>query len=68
MWFPVRFFAEKCDKAGVDAIVAEGFEAAGHNGREETTTLSLIPSVREVTRLPLLAAGELPQDSRCWQP
>jgi enoyl-[acyl-carrier protein] reductase II len=50
-------FAEKCDKAGVDAIVAEGFEAGGHNGREETTTLSLIPSVREVTRLPLLAAG-----------
>lgn len=50
-------FAEKCDKAGVDAIVAEGFEAGGHNGREETTTLSLIPSVREATRLPLLAAG-----------
>jgi enoyl-[acyl-carrier protein] reductase II len=51
------FFAEKCEAAGVDAIVAEGFEAGGHNGREETTTLSLIPSVRKVTGLPLLAAG-----------
>ena len=50
-------FAEKCDAAGVDAIVAEGFEAGGHNGREETTTLTLIPSVRKVTKLPLLAAG-----------
>jgi enoyl-[acyl-carrier protein] reductase II len=50
-------FAEKCEAAGVDAIVAEGFEAGGHNGREETTTLTLIPSVRKVTRLPLLAAG-----------
>jgi enoyl-[acyl-carrier protein] reductase II len=51
------FFAEKCEAAGVDAIVAEGFEAGGHNGREETTTLSLIPSVRKATSLPLLAAG-----------
>lgn len=51
------FFAEKCEAAGVDAIVAEGFEAGGHNGREETTTLSLIPSVRKATNLPLLAAG-----------
>ena len=50
-------FAEKCEAAGVDAIVAEGFEAGGHNGREETTTLALIPSVRKVTKLPLLAAG-----------
>ena len=50
-------FAKKCEDAGVDAIVAEGFEAGGHNGREETTTLSLIPSVRAVTNLPLLAAG-----------
>lgn len=50
-------FAAKCDAAGVDAIVAEGFEAGGHNGREETTTLSLIPSVRETTTTPLLAAG-----------
>lgn len=51
------FFAQKCEAAGVDAIVAEGFEAGGHNGREETTTLSLIPSVRKATKLPLLAAG-----------
>ena len=50
-------FAQKCEAAGVDAIVAEGFEAGGHNGREETTTLALIPSVRKVTGLPLLAAG-----------
>jgi enoyl-[acyl-carrier protein] reductase II len=50
-------FAEKSEAAGVDAIVAEGFEAGGHNGREETTTLTLIPSVRKVTALPLLAAG-----------
>ncbi len=50
-------FAEKCEAAGVDAIVAEGFEAGGHNGREETTTLTLIPLVRKVTGLPLLAAG-----------
>lgn len=51
------FFAAKCEAAGVDAIVAEGFEAGGHNGREETTTLALIPSVRKATSLPLLAAG-----------
>jgi len=51
------FFAAKCETAGVDAIVAEGFEAGGHNGREETTTLTLIPSVRKATKLPLLAAG-----------
>lgn len=51
------FFAQKCEDAGVDAIVAEGFEAGGHNGREETTTLTLIPSVRKATNLPLLAAG-----------
>lgn len=51
------FFAKKCEDAGVDAIVAEGFEAGGHNGREETTTMALIPSVRKVTNLPLLAAG-----------
>lgn len=50
-------FAEKSEAAGVDAIVAEGFEAGGHNGREETTTLTLIPSVRKATGLPLLAAG-----------
>lgn len=50
-------FALKCVEAGVDAIVAEGFEAGGHNGREETTTLTLIPQVRRVTDLPLIAAG-----------
>ncbi|MDO9615412.1 MAG: nitronate monooxygenase [Bacteroidota bacterium] len=50
-------FALKCGEAGVDAIVAEGFEAGGHNGREETTTFTLIPAVRKVTSLPLLAAG-----------
>lgn len=50
-------FAQKCEEAGVDAIIAEGFEAGGHNGREETTTLCLIPAVRQVTSLPLIAAG-----------
>jgi enoyl-[acyl-carrier protein] reductase II len=50
-------FAVKCEEAGVDAVVAEGFEAGGHNGREETTTMSLIPAVRKATTLPLLAAG-----------
>ena len=50
-------FARKCEEAGVDAVVAEGFEAGGHNGREETTTLCLIPAVRRATSLPLIAAG-----------
>lgn len=50
-------FAKKCEEAGVDAIVAEGFEAGGHNGREETTTLALIPEIKKVTNLPLMAAG-----------
>lgn len=50
-------FAQKSEEAGVDALVAEGFEAGGHNGREETTTLSLIPQVRESSDLPLMAAG-----------
>lgn len=50
-------FAKKAEDAGVNAIVAEGFEAGGHNGREETTTFCLIPSVREETTLPLIAAG-----------
>ena len=50
-------FARKCEEAGVDAIVAEGFEAGGHNGREETTTMCLIPHVRRSTSLPLIAAG-----------
>lgn len=50
-------FALKCQEAGVDAVVAEGFEAGGHNGREETTTLCLIPSVRQAIHIPLIAAG-----------
>ena len=50
-------FARKCEEAGVDAIVAEGFEAGGHNGKEETTTMCLIPEVRQSTTLPLMAAG-----------
>lgn len=50
-------FARKCEEAGVDAVVAEGFEAGGHNGREETTTFCLIPAVRRATSLPLIAAG-----------
>lgn len=50
-------FAVKCQDAGVDAVVAEGFEAGGHNGREETTTLCLIPAVREKLSIPLIAAG-----------
>ena len=50
-------FAKKSEEAGVDAVVAEGFEAGGHNGREETTTLALIPQVREAISLPLIAAG-----------
>lgn len=50
-------FAKKCEEAGVDAVVAEGFEAGGHNGREETTTMTLIPQVRDAVSLPLIAAG-----------
>ena len=50
-------FAKKCVDAGVDAIVAEGFEAGGHNGREETTSLCLIPMVRKSVDIPLIAAG-----------
>lgn len=50
-------FALKSQDAGVDAVVAEGFEAGGHNGREETTTFCLIPAVREVIDIPLIAAG-----------
>lgn len=50
-------FAVKCEAAGVDAVVAEGFEAGGHNGKEETTTMCLIPAVRRATDLPLIAAG-----------
>ncbi|PCE65051.1 NAD(P)H-dependent flavin oxidoreductase [Sediminicola luteus] len=50
-------FALKAQEAGVDAIVAEGFEAGGHNGRDETTTLTLIPTVKEKINIPLIAAG-----------
>ena len=50
-------FARKCEEARVVAVVAEGFEAGGHNGREETTTFCLIPAVRSATTLPLIAAG-----------
>lgn len=54
---PGTKYALKAADAGVDAIVAEGFEAGGHNGREETTTLCLIPKVKEEINLPLIAAG-----------
>ena len=50
-------FAKKCMEAGVDAIVAEGFEAGGHNGREETTTMCLIPMITEQVSIPVIAAG-----------
>lgn len=50
-------FAKKAEEAGVDAIVAEGFEAGGHNGREETTTMVLIPLIKQHVSLPLIAAG-----------
>lgn len=50
-------FALKCQEAGVDAVVAEGFEAGGHNGKEETTTMVLVPQVRKSIDLPLIAAG-----------
>ena len=50
-------FAVKCQEAGVDAVVAEGFEAGGHNGIEETTTMALIPSVRNAVTIPVIAAG-----------
>ncbi len=50
-------FAKKAEDAGVDAIVAEGFEAGGHNGREETTTMTLIPLIKQFCKIPLIAAG-----------
>lgn len=50
-------FAQKAEAAGVDAIVAEGFEAGGHNGRDETTTLCLIPMIRKAVQIPVIAAG-----------
>ena len=50
-------FAKKCEEAGVDAVVAEGFEAGGHNGREETTTMCLIPIIKQAVSIPVIAAG-----------
>jgi len=50
-------FARKAADSGVDALVAEGFEAGGHNGREETTTMCLIPLVKEAVSIPVIAAG-----------
>lgn len=50
-------FAQKAEAAGCDAVVAEGFEAGGHNGREETTTMVLVPAVKKVVRIPVIAAG-----------
>ena len=55
--------AIKCEEAGVDAVVAEGFEAGGHNGREEITTMTLIPQVRKAIKIPLLAAGGIASGS-----
>jgi enoyl-[acyl-carrier protein] reductase II len=52
-----RKFARKAEEAGVDALVAEGFEAGGHNGRDEITTFNLVPAIRQISRLPLIAAG-----------
>lgn len=50
-------FAKKCELEGVDAVIAEGFEAGGHNGREETTTFCLVPLIREAVSIPVIAAG-----------
>jgi enoyl-[acyl-carrier protein] reductase II len=50
-------FAQKSEAAGVDAVVAEGFEAGGHNGREETTTMCLVPAVADIVKIPVIAAG-----------
>ena len=58
-------FAKKSEDAGVDAIVAEGFEAGGHNGREETTTMCLIPQVCATTNLPVIAAGGIASGQAC---
>ncbi|MEW7280748.1 nitronate monooxygenase [Aquimarina sp. 2201CG1-2-11] len=59
-------FALKAQEAGVDAIVVEGFEAGGHNGRDETTTLTLIPMVREKLQIPLIAAGGIATGSAMY--
>jgi enoyl-[acyl-carrier protein] reductase II len=55
--------ATKCEEAGVDAIVAEGFEAGGHNGRDELTTLTLIPQVKSMVKIPIIAAGGIASGS-----
>lgn len=59
-------FAQKAESAGVDAIVAEGFEAGGHNGREETTTMVLIPSVVNAVKIPVIAAGGIATGSQMF--
>lgn len=58
-------FAKKCEEAGVDVVVAEGFEAGGHNGREETTTMCLVPQVCQATSLPVIAAGGIASGQAC---
>ena len=58
-------FARKAEACGVDAVVAEGFEAGGHNGREETTTIVLVPLVRDAVSIPLIAAGGIASGRRC---
>jgi len=57
-------FAKKCEEAGTDAVVAEGFEAGGHNGKEETTTMAMIPQVRKEISIPLIAAGGIATGSQ----
>ena len=59
-------FAQKAEQAGCDAVVAEGFEAGGHNGREETTSMVLIPAVRAAVGIPLIAAGGIATGGKCW--
>ncbi|MFX8546768.1 nitronate monooxygenase, partial [Acinetobacter baumannii] len=57
-------FAKKSEEAGCDAVVAEGFEAGGHNGREETPTLVLIPAVKAAVQIPVIAAGGIATGSQ----
>ncbi|PCJ16664.1 MAG: nitronate monooxygenase [Candidatus Cloacimonadota bacterium] len=61
---PSVLLAKKCEDAGVDFIVAEGFEAGGHNGRDETTTLCLIPQIKEAIQIPFAAAGGIANGSQ----